>query len=97
MEVFIRYSRRDAGAVRSTVADLEPARVQVRPGEDFGGGDGWWATVLNEIRDSRADANFSQQRIDDRNPTAATGPELIGALHGHAAHHRDPLRNALHE
>jgi class 3 adenylate cyclase len=50
MKVFISYSRQDEGAVRSMVADLRPARVQVWLDEDLGGGDAWWSEILGQIR-----------------------------------------------
>ena len=51
MKVFISYSRRDDGAVRSLVADLKRARVQAWIDEKLGGGDAWWTAILEQIRD----------------------------------------------
>ena len=50
MKVFVSYSSHDDVAVRSLVADLERARQQVWLDQDLGGGDAWWAEILEQIR-----------------------------------------------
>ena len=50
MKVFVSYSSHDDVAVRSLVADLERARQQVWLDQDLGGGDAWWAVILEQIR-----------------------------------------------
>ena len=50
MKVFISYSRRDEAAVRSLVADLVTADVDVWLEEELSGGGVWWAAILEQIR-----------------------------------------------
>jgi outer membrane protein assembly factor BamB len=45
--------------------------------------------VVGEVSSYRADPIFSTQLIDYRNPTAATGLALMGALNEHATHRTD--------
>ncbi len=45
------YSTRDSVAVRALVEDLERARQQVWMDQDLGGGDTWWAEILQQIRE----------------------------------------------
>src|SRR4051812_23840413 len=51
MKVFISYSRRDEAVVRSLVADLVRAHVDVWLDEELVGGESWWTTIIHEIRD----------------------------------------------
>jgi serine/threonine kinase PknH len=44
---------------------------------------------IGEVSSYRADPIFSRQLIDYRQPTAATGLALMGALDVHAAHHNE--------
>lgn len=50
MKVFVSYSTLDGPAVRSLVDDLEKARQQVWMDEELGGGEAWWASILEHIR-----------------------------------------------
>jgi hypothetical protein len=50
MRVFVSYSSHDDVAVRSLAGDLERAREQVWLDQDLGGGDAWWAQILEQIR-----------------------------------------------
>ena len=50
MKIFISYSSHDDVAVRSLAADLQRARQQVWLDQDLGGGDAWWAEILEQIR-----------------------------------------------
>jgi hypothetical protein len=50
MKVFISYSLRDEPAVRSLVADLVRADVDVWLEEELSRGDAWWTAILEQIR-----------------------------------------------
>jgi hypothetical protein len=50
MKVFVSYSSHDDVAVRSLTADLQRARQQVWLDQDLGGGEAWWAEILEQIR-----------------------------------------------
>jgi serine/threonine kinase PknH len=50
VKIFISYSSHDDVAVRSLAADLQRARQQVWLDQDLGGGEVWWAEILEQIR-----------------------------------------------
>ena len=52
MKVFVSYSTHDAVAVRRLAGDLRRARVQVWYDLDLGGGESWWVSILEQIRES---------------------------------------------
>ena len=50
MKVFVSYPNHNDVAVRSLADDLERARQQARLDQDLGGGNAWWAQILEQIR-----------------------------------------------
>ncbi len=52
MGVFISYSNQDEAAVRALASDLERARQTVWLDQELHGGDAWWQTILQQIRDA---------------------------------------------
>jgi TIR domain len=51
MRIFISYARQDQAAVEVLNADLERARVHVWMDEELTGGEAWWDTILEQIRE----------------------------------------------
>jgi hypothetical protein len=50
MKVFVSYPNHNDVAVRSLADDLERARQQAWLDQDLGGGNAWWAQILEQIR-----------------------------------------------
>jgi serine/threonine kinase PknH len=50
MGLFISYSSLDTGAIEPLRSALRRAHQQVWMDEDLGGGDAWWRTILEQIR-----------------------------------------------
>jgi serine/threonine kinase PknH len=48
--VFVSYSSRDRGAVKSLTQDLQDADEQVWLDQRLAGGDAWWRAILEQIR-----------------------------------------------
>jgi hypothetical protein len=48
--VFVSYSSRDRGAVKSLTQDLQDADEQVWMDQRLAGGDAWWRAILEQIR-----------------------------------------------
>jgi streptogramin lyase len=51
MRVFVSYSSHDGDSVRTLAGDLERARLQVWYDLDLGGGESWWVSILEQIRE----------------------------------------------